>query len=104
MATLYQVDVDRIPADAIEFAKALRVVGKMSLRDATAIHAYLAGAGGGTVVAGVELTVAEHIARELAAAGAAAVVVETSVRSPSRCSPVVATKYAWDRFRSIEVV
>jgi hypothetical protein len=104
MTTLYQVDVDRVPADPVAFAKALRVIGGTSLRDATDIHAYLVRAGGGTVVAGVELTVAEHIARELVAVGASAAVIESSVRSPSRLSPVVATKHAWKRFRSIAVV
>ena len=104
MTTLYQVDVDRVPADPVAFAKALRVIGGTSLQDAAAIHAYLLRAGGGTVVAGIEMTIAEHIARELVAAGALATVVESSVRSPSRCSPIVATKLGWKRFRSIAVV
>ncbi len=103
MTAFYQVDVERVPPDATEFARALRVIGKMSLREAVEIQAYLVGAGGGTVVAGVELTVAEHIARELVAVGATASVAESSVRSPSRCNPVVAKKFAWARFRSIEV-
>lgn len=104
MNKLYQVEVARVPADGVEIVKALRLVGRMSLREASDVHAYLVEAQGGTVVAGVELTVAEHIARELVTAGAAAVVVESSVRSPSRCNPVVAKKFSWTRLRSIEVV
>ena len=104
MNKLYQVDVAGLPAGGAEIVKALRLVGRMSLREASDLHAYLVESPGGTVVAGVELTVAEHIARELVAAGAAAVVAESSVRSPSRCDPAVATKFAWSRLRSIEVV
>lgn len=104
MNKLYQVDVARVPADGAEIIKALRLVGRMSLREASDVHVHLVRSRGGTVVAGVELTVAEHIARELAAAGADAVVAESSVRSPSRCDPAVVEKLTWTRLRSIEVV
>jgi hypothetical protein len=99
---LYQVDVDRVPSNPIGFVKALRVIGKMSLADASAVHAHLVRCGGGTVVAGVEQAIAEHIERELVAAGAAASVVETSVRSPSSCNPLVATMFAWSALRRLE--
>ena len=104
MNKLYQVDVGRVPADGVEIVKALRLVGQMSLRQASDVHACLVESRGGTVVAGIELTVAEHIARELVTAGADAVVAESSVRSPSRCDPAVAVKFTWTRLRSIDVV
>lgn len=104
MNKLYQVDVASVPADGAEIVKALRLVGRMSLREARDVHAYLVESGGGTVVAGVALTVAEHIARELVTVGAAAVVAESSVRSPSRCDPAAAAKLTWTRLRAIDVV
>ncbi len=99
---LYQVDIEEVPADPIEFVKALRVVGKMSLADASEVQKLLIGSGGGTVVAGVELGVAQHIAQVLAGAGARTSVVESSVRSPSSCNPAAATRFVWNKFRSLE--
>ena len=99
---LYQVDVDRIPSDAVGFVKALRVIGRMSLADASEVHAHLAGCGGGTVVAGVELAIAEHIERELVRAGAGASIAESSVRSPSSCNPPAARMFVWNKFRRLE--
>lgn len=101
MSKLYQVDVDRVPTDAVELAKALRVVAKMSLADADAVQAHLAGSGGGTVVAGIALEVAEHIAKELGAAGAMVTVAESSVRSPCRADPAADSKFAWGRLRQL---
>jgi hypothetical protein len=99
---LYQVDIHALPSDAAEFARALRVVGKMSLADASSVEALLRRTGGGTVVAGVELPVAEHVARELGKAGARIVIAESSVRSPASCNPAAAGMFVWSKFRSLE--
>lgn len=102
MSKLYQVDVDRVPVVAVEFVKALRLVGRMSLREASDVHAHLVASGGGTVIAGVERAVAEHVARELGRAGAVATVAESSVRSPASCNPAAAIVFSWRRFRQLE--
>ena len=102
MSKLYQVDVDRAPTDAMEFVRALRVVAKMSLSDAAVVQTHLARWGGGTVVAGIPLDVAEHIAGELGAVGAKVTIAETSVRSPCRADPAAAARFVWGRLRQLE--
>jgi hypothetical protein len=99
--TLYQVDIHEVPPDPAAFARALRVVGRMSLADARTVEALLRREGGGTVIAGVELPVAEHVARELGRAGARTTIAESSVRSPSSCHPEAARVFAWNRYRSL---
>ncbi|HKE19395.1 MAG TPA: hypothetical protein VKB80_31175 [Kofleriaceae bacterium] len=99
---LYQVDIDEMPADTTPLIRALRVVGKMSLEDARGVQTYLTRAGGGTVVAGVDLAVAQHIAGELGRAGARALVVESSVRSATSCNPEAAKMFVWGAFRTLQ--
>ena len=102
MEKLYQVDVDRAPSDAVELARALRVVARMSLSDAAVVETHLTRWGGGTVVAGIPLDVAEHIARELGAVGAKVTIAETSVRSPCRADPAASTRFVWGKLRKLQ--
>jgi hypothetical protein len=101
MITLYQVDITQIPADMIGMTKALRVIGKMPLRKAWDVAQWLAGSGGGTVAAGLELSVAESIVRELERANVAASINESSVKSPVSADPAAATAFEWGSFRRL---
>ena len=100
------IDVDALPSRlhdrATELARALRVVARMSLSDAAVVETHLARWGGGTVVAGIPLEVAEHIAGELAAVGAKVTIAETSVRSPCRADPAASTRFVWGRLRQLQ--
>lgn len=101
MVTLYQVDITHIPADEIGVTKALRVIGKMPLRKAQGVAQWLAESGGGTVAAGLELSVAESIVRELQRANVAASINETSVKSPVSADPAAATAFKWGSLKRL---
>ena len=101
MITLYQVDITQIPKDMIGMTKALRVIGRMPLRKARDVAQWLAGSGGGTVAAGLELSVAESIVRELERANVVASINESSVKSPVSADPAAATAFEWGSLRRL---
>ncbi|HMH67259.1 MAG TPA: hypothetical protein VK519_04995 [Pinirhizobacter sp.] len=101
MPALYQVDVKDVPADHAVLTKALRVIGKMPLQRSAEIATFLQANGGGTVAAGIERSVADHIVGELGKASLKATVSETSVSTPMTCSPEAAESFRWTSTRQL---
>ncbi len=97
----FQVDVVSPSKDRIVFVKALRTVGEISLKRASDIAVYLDRFRNSTVVAGVEQRTAEHIAATLVASGAAVVIRESTVSSPTICCPEANHRYAWGGMRKM---
>ena len=97
----FQVELLSCPRDEIKFVKALRIIGRISLADAVAIHAEAREAGGMILVAGIERAVAEHIAESFDAADIQTVVQPSSVATPMVCRPQANTAYRWTGWRSI---
>lgn len=94
----YQVQVQGVPDNEVPFVKAMRVVGEVSLADAVRIHAHARNSGGTVLVAGIERTVADHIAAVFTAAGIAVSVHPSTVASPMICRPQANVAYrrsAW---------
>ncbi len=99
MTEYYQVDVGDVPRENEKFVRAIRVIGKTSLKSAQEIADFLRDRRGGTIVAGIPLDVAEHIAQELVRVGAVTSIVPTSVKSPLSCNPRATYKFSWNKFR-----
>lgn len=96
-----QVRIKRVPEDRPRLARALRLVGRMSLRQAQDLAIHLARFQNSIVVAGVDSSVAEHVANVLQGSGAEVDVEECSIDTPMLCSPEVNARYQWGAFRTI---
>lgn len=97
----YQVELEDCPHDQTAVVKALRIVGKVSLSDATNIYLHASKSKRTVLVAGIERHVAEHIAKVFAEAGLVAVVKVSSVPSPMICRPQANTIYKWNKLRTL---
>ena len=95
----FQVDVSKLPPARAGAIKALRVAGKATLASAERLHQWLAQRGTGTVLAGVERDVADHVARALRAAGLAAEVSASSVHTPLVFGPLAHRRFRWQGLR-----
>lgn len=95
----FQVDVSKLPSARTTAIKALRVAGKTTLAGADRLHQWLAQQGTGTVLAGVERDVADHVARALRAAGMVAEVSASSVRTPLVFGPLAHRRFRWQGLR-----
>lgn len=97
-----QVRVSNTPSDTVQFVKALRLIGNLSLKDASDLAIYLEDFRDSVVVAGIDQEVATHIADALRLAGAEVVVEECSIDTPMLCSPRVKEKYEWSSLRLVK--
>jgi hypothetical protein len=95
----FQVDVSKLPVARVGAIKALRVAGKTTLATADRLHQWLAQRGAGTVLAGVEREVADHVAGVLRASGLAAEVSASSVRTPLVFAPLGHRRFRWQGLR-----
>jgi hypothetical protein len=98
----YQVTLNKPSADKSTFIKALRLAGRMNLAQATALALHLDRFRNSTLIAGVDKSVADHIASALTESGAKATVSAGTIDTPMICWPDAAKKYAWGSFRSIQ--
>lgn len=96
-----QIRISQVPGDRVQFTRALRLIGQMSLQQATELAVHLDRFRHSVVVAGIEPAVATHIADVLRSAGAEVVVEDCSIATPMLCSPTVNTRYRWSAFRLI---
>jgi ribosomal protein L7/L12 len=96
-----QVRIDSTPGDRPRFVKALRLIGNLSLKDASDLAIHLENFRHSVVVAGIEPEVAAHIADALRRAGAEVAVEDCSIKTPMLCRPDVNQKYEWHPFRLI---
>ncbi len=76
----------------------------MGLKQASDLAIHLERFRNSIVVAGVEPSIAEHIARVLRESGAEVAVEECSSSTPMLCFPEVNTKHEWGIFRTIKAV
>ena len=95
----FQVDVSKLPSARAGAIKALRVAGKTTLASADRLHQWLAQRGAGTVLAGVDRDVADHVASALRAAGLAAEVSASSVLTPLVYGPLAHRRFRWQGLR-----
>ncbi len=95
----YQVALASLPGEQIAFIKTLRIIGKLSLADATRVHAYANACPRTVLVAGIDRDVADHIARHFAEAGIAVIVQASSLTTPMTCAPEANTAYRWRPWR-----
>ena len=96
-----QVCVNTIPADRTKFIKALRLAGRIELKQALDLTLHLERYRHSILVAGVDLSVAEHLAEALRETGAAVDVQTSSIQTPMLCVPRVNARYVWGAFRSM---
>jgi hypothetical protein len=97
----HQVCVNTIPADRTKFIKALRLAGRIELKQALDLTLHLERYRHSILVAGVDLSVAEHLAEALRETGAAVDVQTSSIQTPMLCVPRVNARYVWGAFRSM---
>ena len=100
----HQVELSTFSGDRTVFLKTLRLVGRISLADAVAVHAHACTAERTVLVAGVDRRVADHIAAAFAAAGIPVVVRPSSVASPMICRPQANEAYRWIAVRLVVAV
>jgi ribosomal protein L7/L12 len=96
----FQVQVEQVSANEAAMLRALRVIGKMTLANASRLHRYLAQTPS-VVAAGIERAVAEHIAAQLSSAGARARVEPSSLQAPMVLEPRAGEEYQWGSPRTL---
>ena len=89
----FQVEVRTFPADEVRFIAALRMIGKVTLADAVAIHRFACNAQHTVLVAGIDRDVAAHIVDTFAAAGTEVVVEPCAFSTPMVCRPEANVAY-----------
>jgi hypothetical protein len=92
------------PKDQTAFVRALRTAGSISLKQATGLAVYFERFRRSVLVAGVDLSVAEHLAGCLRDAGAEVELQPSSMSTPMLCAPEVNAKYGWGALRRIKQV
>lgn len=97
----YQVELADFPGDRIVFVKALRIVGKVSLLDATHIYVHASNAKGTVLAAGIDKQVADHIAATFIDVGMKVLVKPSSIKTPMICRPQANSAYQWGALRSL---
>jgi ribosomal protein L7/L12 len=100
----FQVNVKIPSEDRTAFVKALRTVGRISLKRAAELAVYLERHRNSTLVAGVDQQAAEHIAKTLTASGAIASVAKSGMDTPVMCCPQAAQMFKWGRLRTLAKV
>jgi ribosomal protein L7/L12 len=98
----YQVIVGSLPTDRTKFVEALRRTTPLTLKQALDVANHLERFRNSTLVAGVDLEVADHIASALRETGAEVVLAESSVTTPMLCNPEGNTNYRWGMLRVIK--
>lgn len=96
-----QIRVDRLPGDRRAFVKALRLIGRTGLKQASELAIHLERYRHSVLVTGIDRGTAEHIAALLRDAGAGVTVEASSLDTPMLCTPDVNRKYRWGAFRVI---
>jgi hypothetical protein len=91
----FQVEITSIGKDQARAVRALRTVGKMSLKRALDVHWFARHMSRVTVVAGIEKEVADHIGATLQDGGVCCEIVPSSVRTPMTCDPGANKLYRW---------
>jgi hypothetical protein len=86
------------------FVRALRTAGSISLKQATDLAVYFERFRRSVLVAGVDLSVAEHLAGCLRDTGAEVELQPSSMSTPMLCAPEVNAKYGWGALRQIRKV
>lgn len=99
-----QVRIDNTPSDRARFVKALRLIGNLSLKDASDLAIHLENFRHSVVVAGIEAEVAAHIADALRLAGAEVTIEECSIKTPMLCRPSVNERYEWSPLRLVKKI
>ena len=101
-ADRWQLVVTGMPGVELPFLQCLRLVGRMSLRDAVAIRAYARTALATVVVAGIDRATGEHLRRAFAEAGVAVAMQPSTLPPPMVCNPLANRRYRWAGFRRID--
>jgi len=91
----FQIEVVNPSTNRAKFVRALRLVGNIGLRHAVSIADSCSNSQGLVLVAGIESSTAEHLAKVLRESGAEVVVSESAVMQPMMCSPDANKKYLW---------
>jgi hypothetical protein len=97
----HQICVNRVPADRANFIKTLCLAERLELKQALDLTVHLERYGHSILVAGIDLPVAEHLAKALRETGAAVDVQVSSIQTPMLCVPQVNARYVWGAFRDI---
>jgi hypothetical protein len=93
--TKYQVNVASVGPNHVPLVRAIRMIGRSSLKDASAIAKHLRSAGQCTLIVGVDRLVADHAVELLRGVGAVADITESSVVSPMLLQPAVSQINRW---------
>lgn len=96
----FQVQVEQVSTDEVAMLRALRVIGKMALADASRLYRFLAQTPG-VIAAGIDRAVAEHIAEQLRGAGARARVEPSTLQAPMVLEPKAGEQYQWGTARNL---
>lgn len=100
----HQVRITQIPSDRVQFIKALRLVGQLSLKQANDLANHMARFRDSVLIAGIEPSVADHLSEILRQSGAEVLVEECSIETPMLCCPTANTKFQWTAFRTLKKV
>lgn len=98
----FEIEVVSIEgSNRAQVLRALRTVGKMSLPRAQRVYEFTQGRVRTTLVAGIEQSVAEHIASTLAGAGIVVEIKESDSGIPMVCEPQAGKRYRWGAMRML---
>jgi hypothetical protein len=102
----YEITIVKPSPFKFKFMKALRMVGKLELRQASALTAFFEKTSG-VLATGIDYDVAQYIADTLRNAGAEVEVNESNFVFPMLCFPDVNKKYTksffWESIRESKV-
>ena len=94
----------QLPADRIALIRALRLIGRLNLKQAHQLLVHLDRFPKSVLVAGIDKSVAEHQAAALRDAGAEVSVEPSSMPTPMMCTPMVNTKFGWRTWGPFRVI
>lgn len=98
----YQVRVLNPPADQDKFARALRLVARLDIKEAHDLAQYVMGRRDIVILAGVDAHVAEYITETLRDAGADVATESSSIEHPMLCTPDANVIYEWGAMRTVK--
>jgi hypothetical protein len=92
----YQIRITSAAPNKVKLVKALRLVGKLSLRDAHMLMLYIKDQESCILIAGVEREIAEHVVGILGDCCLRVSIEPSSLEAPMILHPAAGIRYRWN--------
>jgi hypothetical protein len=91
----YQIRLRTSVAREVALVRSLRLIGNLKLKQAHELATHVKRFSNSVVVAGIDESVASHLAAALRDAGAEVIVEPCSLSTPMVCTPTANAKFSW---------